>query len=85
MDPNAGDVARNPPEGSRRPLPTPLLGWLLIGAGAMLAIIGHFLDPISYVGLEVPGSALYVAALGIVFVVYGLVLAGTPDHPPQQG
>lgn len=65
----------------RRPLPTPILGWVLVCLGVILALVAHFLNPLSYVGLEVPGSGFYVAALAIVLFVSGFALAGTTDHP----
>ncbi len=56
-------------------------GALLAGVGSAIAFVSYFLDPISYVGLEVPGSAFYLVALATVLVVVGLALAGTPDEP----
>lgn len=84
MDPKPegnGDQVDSGGKGAEKLLPNCYVGALLAIIGSALAFVSYFLDPISYVGLEVPGSAFYLIALAVILVVVGLALAGTSDGP----
>jgi hypothetical protein len=75
----SGSQTSSDGQNRHRVIPNFILGGLLASIGVVLVLVAYFLNPLSYVGLEVPGSGLYIMALGLILAIGGLALSGTPD------